>query len=420
MKRLETENIQQIKPAFVAPGWPPAAFPNGIVTYVEHMRRGMHDLGVAPLVLTGKLRDAAGEEDVLPFRTLENESLKDRFANRLRWLCSRRLYHEHRFSNAVLPLITGSADCRGADILEVEESRGIARGLVKKSPVPIVVRLHGPCFLSGAVKGVPRDKRFKRRDSSEGGFIRSAHAISAPSRDVLSRTREHFGLSHSRGIVIPNPCASVPECRRWRGASATETAVLFVGRFDLTKGGDIAIQAFKKVLKLHSRAILWFVGPDCGIQMHENEVQTLGRYISRHLPDGSYRCFGVLSAGEIEKLRARAAVVLVSSRYETFGYTVTEAMAMGCPLVAARAGGIPEIVDDGESGLLCEPENASDMAEKISLLLHNSELASRLGARAAEVIEERYSPKEVARQTLEFYQEVLERWHSHRGRRVTR
>ena len=69
-------------------------------------------------------------------------------------------------------------------------------------------------------------------------------------------------------------------------------------------------------------------------------------------------------------------------RYDNFPTTVTEAMAMGCPIVAARTGGIPEQITHEVDGLLCEPGNPDDLADKIGLLLGEPALASRLGARA--------------------------------------
>ena len=62
---------------------------------------------------------------------------------------------------------------------------------------------------------------------------------------------------------------------------------------------------------------------------------------------------------------AGAAVVVVGSRYDNFPVTVLEAMAVGCPLVAPRVGGIPEIVEDGVNGLLYEAGNPADMAAKL-------------------------------------------------------
>ena len=101
---------------------------------------------------------------------------------------------------------------------------------------------------------------------------------------------------------------------------------------------------------------------------------------------------------------------MVGSRYETFSLTVVEAMAMGCPLVAPRVGGIPEIVDDGVNGLLFEAGNAGDMAEKICRLLEDRSLAARLGHRAGLDSERRYDPTTLARRTEANYRRVIESW----------
>jgi alpha-maltose-1-phosphate synthase len=87
---------------------------------------------------------------------------------------------------------------------------------------------------------------------------------------------------------------------------------------------------------------------------------------------------------------------------------VLEAMAYGCPLVATRTGGIPEIVEDGVTGLLCQPE-ASHLAASLRRLLDDPLMAARLGERAGEDAARRYHPETLARERAEFHREIIQR-----------
>src|SRR5262249_20946668 len=125
---------------------------------------------------------------------------------------------------------------RGIQILEMEETFGWARWLRPAVSIPICVRLHGPWFLSGAAAGVPDDDDFRERIREEGRAIRVADAVTAPSRAVLERVRDYYGLPLPEAEVIPNPTWPIPVPERWRLEGCEPNQVLFVGRFDRLKG----------------------------------------------------------------------------------------------------------------------------------------------------------------------------------------
>jgi glycosyltransferase involved in cell wall biosynthesis len=77
-------------------------------------------------------------------------------------------------------------------------------------------------------------------------------------------------------------------------------------------------------------------------------------------------------------------LVLVPSRYEAFGLTALEAAQMARPVVATRVGGLPEVVVDGKTGLLVEPDDPVALARAIVTLLQDRGRAERLGRAARE------------------------------------
>jgi glycosyltransferase involved in cell wall biosynthesis len=86
-------------------------------------------------------------------------------------------------------------------------------------------------------------------------------------------------------------------------------------------------------------------------------------------------------------------IVMASMMYEVFPMTLLEAFACGVPIIASRGGAIPEIVKDGITGLLFDPNNPVDLAEKSQWLWNHPEEAVRMGVNARHEFEEKYTPE---------------------------
>ena len=398
---------------FFSPGWPPGVVPNGIVTYIANLRGALDDCGFASHVVA---------HDTVP--GLTDPGVTDLGSARRRRpflvkLIDRGLYSAFpersafcRMEHDLGPLFRVGG-LPPHDIVEIEEAFGVADYVRRHDPVPVVVRLHGPWFLNGPVLGVPQDSAFEHRVLREGRAIARAVAVSAPSRDVLDRVRRRYGLSLPDAEVIPNPGPVVQASECWDPAAAERHLLLFVGRFDRHKGGDLAIDAFREVAKGDPLVELCFVGPDRGLLGPRGRRFDLPSYLEEHVPDAGLRrrvrVLGPQPHQAIAELRRRAYLTLVPSRYENFPMTVLEALAFGSPLVASDAGGIPECVRNGETGLTFHAGDSFDLAARIRLLLSDRGLASRLGANARADYEARFAPPVVARATATFYERVLER-----------
>jgi glycosyltransferase involved in cell wall biosynthesis len=100
---------------------------------------------------------------------------------------------------------------------------------------------------------------------------------------------------------------------------------------------------------------------------------------------------GLLSDPIGEGAYAAADVVCQLSRWqEGFGYTIAEAMACGKPVVGARAGAIPELIDDGISGFVAAPRSAAEVADRVLLLLRDPQLRLRMGSAARLIAQQRF------------------------------
>jgi glycosyltransferase involved in cell wall biosynthesis len=106
-------------------------------------------------------------------------------------------------------------------------------------------------------------------------------------------------------------------------------------------------------------------------------------------------------------MRKSSMLIFPSIWYEGMPMTILEAFSVGLPVVASRIGGIPEIVMDGENGLLFEPGDDIDLAMKINLLSSNLELQGRLSSEAQKKYEDTYSPAANYSKILPIYDTVI-------------
>jgi glycosyltransferase involved in cell wall biosynthesis len=406
--------------AFYCPSWPPGNDSNGIVTYVGTITARLQAQNHVVSLISPSVARGTTDEGVYSLDEYHaNRTFADRLCDRLARLRGPDQVLARAVCRAVAAATRRAITERGVQLLEMEETFGWPRTVRRRIPIPLVVRLHGPWFLTGPANGYPIDTSFHARARKEGESLRVADGITAPSLDVLERTRSYYDLALEHAEVIPNPVPDAPAQARWNPTECRPYEILFIGRFDLNKGGDIVIDAFRRLLEQIPQARLRFVGLDRGIPHGDGRTWTIRGYTEERIP-------GAWQAGQVEwldhqphaalaDLRRQAAVTVVCSRYETFGLTATEAMSQGCPLVVAAAGALPEIVQDGVNGLVCRPNNPGDLAEKLCLLLENPRAAEQLGRQAALDSRRRYNPDLLATRSIDYYQRVIARARAKQG-----
>lgn len=401
-----------MKVALVSPGWPPEAFANGIVTYVDLLRDGLEQIGVDTRILSSVVERGGEGHGILDLaRHPSNFTLREKVTYRL----------IRRFRSLDAVRYTGARNIiRGferlgpdfsPDIAEMDDTFGTAEPVSKGIGVPLVLRLHGPWFLNGPALGAVEDDTFHHRVAREGSAITAAKAVSSPSADLLDRVRRKYAIELRDAVVIPNPGPVVDRSAQWDFGGCDPNLVLFVGRFDRHKGGDLVVEAFSAVASKRPGLKLAFIGPDRGLRDGHGGRVGLERYLSERVSDLSVRSriqhLGQVPATEIPEWRRKARVTVIGSRFEVFGMVAVEALAFGCPLVAARAGALPEIVSHEENGLLFENGNASDLANWLETMLDHPELSAKLGARGARDAARRFAPTVVAREMKQYYERVL-------------
>jgi glycogen(starch) synthase len=186
------------------------------------------------------------------------------------------------------------------------------------------------------------------------------------------------------------------------GAGAAAPLLLSVGRIEAYKGFDDVLGA---LAVLHDRqalppAWMWVIVGGGGAE------KALRRRIPRHL-EGRVRLAGRVTDDVLHALYARANAFVHATRYEGSSLVTLEAMAHGLPVVATRAGGIPDKVVDGETGLLVAPGDVAALALALKELLHDPARARAMGARGRVRVAQRFSCGVLIDRTLAAYDDLL-------------
>ncbi|MBA7599967.1 Phosphatidyl-myo-inositol mannosyltransferase [subsurface metagenome] len=164
--------------------------------------------------------------------------------------------------------------------------------------------------------------------------------------------------------------------------------ILFVGRVDdPRKGLDLLLKASKKVLKKFDAKLL-VVG---------KEDQSKARRLANSLGISKNVVFtGFVDEVTLKKCYVLCDIYVCPSRLEGFGLTILEAMAAGKPIVATNVGAIPEIITNGENGILIKSDKTIGLAEALSIYLQDKKLAEGVGTRNRIYVKENFSWKKAA------------------------
>lgn len=392
--------------AYFSPRWPSERARNGVVTYVDHMRRAMVAAGHEAVVIAGELDDDANADDAFSIKRGEKG-----FMRRLKHRARRAALSEidafrHEVAEGVTRALDAAAQKQTVDIFEIEEFYGVAPIVEKATGVRTVIRLHGPFVLTNRQ---PLDAAAKARIAAEADALGAAHALSAPSPMVVRGLEDYLKLSLAHAAIIPNPIIP-PTGPLWRREDADPNLILFVGHFNGVKGADILLQAFALHAKRHSESRLVMAGPDHGVYDEEGALLKFDDFAAHRLSPGireKIEFVGPVDQTELQGLRRQAFLTVAPSRWDTFPYASAEALSLGCPFVTTSANGLAALFEHEEIMRITPPGDAIAFAEELDAVMSDRSASADMGARAADVTRDILQPEVVASQAERFYHKVL-------------
>ena len=204
--------------------------------------------------------------------------------------------------------------------------------------------------------------------------------------------------------------------------------ILFVGRLSPDKGVHILVDAFEKIIRRFPQAELKIVGPwsmlpksFCISHSTEKTVRDLLSFYDREpyvdqlrqrmTPEAKRRVDITkgISREDLIRMYQSADVLVFPSIYpEGFGIPIVEAAACQVPAVVTRRGGMPEVVEDGKTGLICEAANVDSLADAILRLLSDESLRRSMGRAAFDRTARLFTWDQIAQSMLDRYRETSE------------
>jgi glycosyltransferase involved in cell wall biosynthesis len=307
-----------------------------------------------------------------------------------------------RHINAVEPL----------DVIESPEyhAQGLLAAL-RHRHIPMVVKLHTPAYLLSRVTGASAG--WSRWDTLlsehlEYRLVRRAWAVTSPSRKMAEDAARQWSLDASAIHVIPN----MIDDDLFRPTNATivgNRTLLYVGQVVRHKGVATLVEALPAILDAFPGIRVRLVGK---VDPSEPGTSSMSAQLRQRLREVGISEEVVEFVGPVDRtalphLYRHAAVCVIPSLWESFGYSCLEAMACGCAVVASAVGGLPEIVTDEADGLLVPPDHPEALAAAVIRLLSDPLLRRRLGARARATVRNRFSLGAISAETARLYRSLL-------------
>ncbi|MBW7956455.1 MAG: glycosyltransferase family 4 protein [Deltaproteobacteria bacterium] len=239
---------------------------------------------------------------------------------------------------------------------------------------------------------------------------------------ITSRTRDAFPAHSARVRTLHNGVdyARFSQVRPQDG----DRRLICVGRISPEKGLHVIIEAFNIIAPRHPGLELHLIGQERITPREflvdlsdEQTVRSLAAFypgsyqkkISKMLAPGlSERVFfiGHVSHQEMIAKYSEAHIFINASFYESFGMPVAEAMACGLPVIATRVGGVPEIVEDGVSGLLVQPGDPIGLGKAIELLIRDRGLRASVSAAGRQRVKDLFNWDRIAGTMAGYYREL--------------
>jgi len=232
-----------------------------------------------------------------------------------------------------------------------------------------------------------QSKAFLRRRT-----LKNARRIFAVSEFTRERVVA-LGVHRERVSVIPNGVETRPTLPA-NGVNGAKRILMTVSRLVPRKGHDAVLRAMPRILEEMPDVLYRIVGTG----PERDRLDSLSRALKIQ---SNVEFYGEVSDRKRDRLLTECDIFLLPTRqtptdFEGLGIAVLEAMQNGKPVIVTRAGGVPELVDEGRTGIVIEPDSHEALAQATLEMLKSPERARQMGQNAKLLVEERYRWETIA------------------------
>ncbi len=309
----------------------------------------------------------------------------------------------------------------GIDVVDFPEfgGEGIAYQLDRTvwNWIPVVVQLHGPSAMFVEELNWPlRGSRYHRYATfTEEMSVQMADGLMACSGNIADLTSQHYGVS--RNLIDVVHCGV--DATHFKPASnpsfkSSRPTVLFVGNIVENKGLHIVFDAVMKLRNIYPEICLQILGE---IPRDSDMIKRFRQRIELEKAEASFEFVGYVMPDQLPDYYRRAHVFCSPAEFEGGVANVyLEAMACGCPIVVSTAGGGPEAVLDGKTGLLVPPNDSDATAQALDTILGNSLIGREMGLASRSRVEEYFAMDKYIHRVVAVYEKAIARSNQHPDR----
>ena len=291
-----------------------------------------------------------------------------------------------------------------------------AKELKKQWNIPIVQMFHTLGVMKQRVAREEEEVEGQYRLDGELEVLNIADRIIAATPAEYAQLQWLYGAATDKIVVIPpgvdmSRFYPIPpdEAKEFIGVNPCQKVLLFVGRIEPLKGIDTLMKAIALLRDQGLEVCLSIIGgdPDLNLEVQSAEMARLKAIREDIGLSDQIGFLGKRAQDTLPYYYSAAEAVVVPSHYESFGMVALEAMACGTPVVASQVGGLAFLVKDGETGFTVPANNAQLLADKLKILLGDSELRAEMGQKAfAEA--QSYSWEIIAQKMSALYMRVID------------
>lgn len=287
------------------------------------------------------------------------------------------------------------------DPINIVESSELGLAFIKKiKSIRYIIRLHGGhhFFAESENRRINKWKGFQEKRS-----FRKSDGFIAVSKFVKEHTGKYLSFNNKPIAYISNPIDT--NFFKPIVGKEVENRIVFAGTVCEKKGIRQLIQAFPIVKKEFSDATLEIYGRDWFFPNGSSYMEMLKEKELPQLKEFAkdVRFHGAVSYNLVPSAYAEAAVCVFPSHMETQGLVAPEAMAMEKAVVFTKYGPGPEAIEEYKTGLLCDPHNPQEIAEKIIWVLSNEDNAKLISKNAREFVLMKYGLGNIIDYNIEFF-----------------